>query len=276
VEITVSGVGGEQVLNHHVKKAFQIIRSVQRIMSFHDADSDVSRLNRCGYVAPLHVHPWLYQVLSESIALSHDTEGAFDITLAPKLMKSGLLPRHLPAQVLNEAARWADIQLLPNSTVAFRQPLAVDLGSIAKGFAVDKAMDYLSTLGLTGAMVNAGGDLRVAGQINSTVAMRDPRDPHRAGLPSVMLRPALASSPAYFVRGAGGLSRTASILHPRTGKPMRSNVSVSVFSKSCVEADALTKAVLLSPQALWNRLIAARDSVVLLLTRQGEHVLFPA
>jgi thiamine biosynthesis lipoprotein len=154
--------------------------------------------------------------------------------------------------------------------------LQIDLGGIAKGFAVDKAVEFLSTLGLHGAIVNAGGDMRVLGSMDSRVAIRDPRDPHRAGVPGVMLRPALATSAAYFVKGPRGLSKAAAIVHPRTGKPMKSNLSVSVFAKTCIEADALTKAVLLAPQKLWNQVLSARDSVALLLTSKGEQVLFPA
>lgn len=275
VEITLRSEKSETSLHQHATKAFELIRCVHHMMGFHDPDSDVSRLNRCGHVAPLRVHPWTYHVMNEAVRLSRETEGAFDITVAPRLVSSGLLPRHAAYTSLAEAGRWEDIQLLDGCSVAFRQPLQIDLGGIAKGFAVDKAMDYLSTLGLDGAIVNAGGDIRVLGRVDSRVAIRDPRDPHRAGVPSVMLRPALATSAAYFVKQRSGLSKVTAIMHPRTGKPMKSNISVSVFSQTCIEADALTKAVLLAPQKLWNQVLAARDSVALLLTAKGEQVLFP-
>lgn len=276
VEITLTGSASEEKLHQKAGKAFEMIRSVQRMMSFHDADSDISRLNRCGHVAALQVHPWTYHVLEQSVQLSRETEGAFDITVAPRLVRSGLLPRHAQFSSLVEAGRWEDIALHGGRAVSFRQPLQIDLGGIAKGFAVDKAVEFLSTLGLHGAIVNAGGDMRVLGSMDSRVAIRDPRDPHRAGVPGVMLRPALATSAAYFVKGPRGLSKAAAIVHPRTGKPMKSNLSVSVFAKTCIEADALTKAVLLAPQKLWNQVLSARDSVALLLTSKGEQVLFPA
>ncbi len=276
VEITLCGEAPETKLQQQAGKAFEMIRWVQRMMSFHDADSDISRLNRCGHLAPLQVHPWTYHVIELAAQLSRETEGAFDITVAPRLVRSGLLPRHGAYTSLAEAGRWEDITLHGGRAISYRQPLQIDLGGIAKGFAVDKAIEYLSTLGLHGAIVNAGGDLRVLGQIDSRVAIRDPRDPHRAAVPSIMLRPALATSAAYFVRAASGLKKAAAILHPRTGKPMRSNLSVSVFAKTCIEADALTKAVLLAPQKVWNPVLSAHDSVALLLTAKGEQVLFPA
>jgi thiamine biosynthesis lipoprotein len=277
VEIMLKGRQSEERLHHHATKAFEVIRCIQRMMSFHDQDSDVSRLNRCGHVAPLRVHPWTHHVISEAVKLSRETNGAFDVTVAARLIRSGLLPRHAAVHSLSEAGLWDEIQLIEDSKIAFRQPLQIDLGGIAKGFAVDKAIDFLSTFGLDGAVVNAGGDLRVLGSaIEKGVGIRDPRDPYRAIVPSVMLRPALATSAAYFVKQRTGFSRASAIVHPVTGKPMKRNISLSVFSRTCVEADALTKAVLLAPQNLWNKALAARDSVALLLTATGEQVLFPA
>jgi thiamine biosynthesis lipoprotein len=276
VEVSICGSQPEEVLHDYVTRAFEIIRSVQTVLSFHDPESDLSRLNRGAHNHPLRIHPWLYHVLAESVALSRATDGAFDVTVAPRLVKSDLLPHHLPIEVLNADAQWKDIELLEDSRIGFRQPLAVDLGGIAKGFAVDKAIEHLGNLDISGAIVNAGGDLRVFGYIDSKVAIRDPSNPYRDALPTLMHRPALATSASYFVCGQYGSSRIPAIQHPRTGKPMRRSVSVSIFAKSCMEADALTKAVLLAPQALWQQLLAERDAVVLTLSKQGEQWFFPA
>lgn len=276
VEITVEGPQDEARLQADVSKAFELIRTVNRLMSFHDGDSDVSRLNRCAHIAPLRVHPWTWQVIESALKLSADTEGAFDITVAPKLVKWGYLPRHHSFSTLSEAARWADVELLDRSRIGFRTPLQIDLGGIAKGFAVDKAIDWLSTRGMTAAVVNAGGDLRVLGSGPHELAIRHPAAPIEEKLPAVMLRPAVATSAAYFAQKRSGLAKVSPIVHPRTGKPLRSNVSVSVFAPTCIQADALTKAVLLAPQALWNQVLQKANSLALFITRQGEQVLYPA
>ncbi len=276
VEITVEGPQDEARLQADVSKAFELIRTVNRLMSFHDADSDVSRLNRCAHIAPLRVHPWTWQVIESALKLSADTEGAFDITVAPKLVKWGYLPRHNSFNTLSEAARWADVELLDRSRIGFRTPLQIDLGGIAKGFAVDKAIDWLATRGVASAVVNAGGDLRVLGNGPHELAIRHPAAPIEETLPAVMLRPAVATSAAYFAQKRCGLAKVSPIVHPRTGKPLRSNVSVSVFAPTCIQADALTKAVLLAPQALWNQVLRKANSLALFITRQGEQVLYPA
>ena len=133
VEITLTGSAGPEKLHRHAGKAFEMIRSVQRMMSFHDADSDISRLNCCGHLAPLQVHPWTYHVLEQAVQLSQETEGAFDITVAPRLVSSGLLPRHGSQTSLAEAGRWEDIVLHGGRAVSFRRPLQLDLGVVALG-----------------------------------------------------------------------------------------------------------------------------------------------
>lgn len=275
VEIRLDG-GTERTLQKEAGKAFELIQSVQRMMGYHDPESDVSRLNQCAHVAPLRVHPWTWQVISQAVQLSEETEGAFDITIAPQLVKWGYLPRHKSFTTLGEAGQWKEIELLPDCQIRFHRPLQIDLGGIAKGFAVDKAVDLLATRGISQATVNAGGDLRVHGAQSEMVAIRDPEEPQSRQHPSVMLRPAVATSAAYFARKRVGLTRVSPIVHPHTGKPLRSNVSVSVFSRTCMEADALTKAVLLAPQAVWNRVLKMHDSLALFITSRGEQVLFPA
>lgn len=275
VEINLDG-GSEKSLQKEAGKAFQLISSVQRMMGFHDPESDVSRLNQCAHIAPLRVHPWTWEVIRCSVELSRETEGAFDITVAPQLVKWGYLPRHRSFTALAEAGAWEQIELMPDSRVRFHQPLQIDLGGIAKGFAVDKAIDLLASKGIAHASVNAGGDLRVHGGAKETLAIRDPGAPQARLHPAVMLRPAVATSAAYFARKRIGVTRVSPIVHPNTGRPLRSNQSVSVFARTCMEADALTKAVLLAPQAVWNRVLKLHDSVALFITSRGEQVLYPA
>lgn len=276
VEITLEGAQSAERLHREAAKAFELINSVQRMMSFHDPDSDVSRLNRCAHIAPLRVHPWTCEVLQKAVKLSAETEGAFDITVAPKLVKMGYLPRHMPFMSLSEAARWSDIEMQGEGNIYFHKPLMIDLGGIAKGFAVDKAIEWLATRGIARAVVNAGGDLRVHGEGPHELSIRHPAAPQENCIPSVMLRPAVATSAAYFSRKRCGIERVNPIVHPRTGKSVRSNQSVSVFSPTCIQADALTKAVLLAPQAVWNRVLREANSLALFITHRGEQILFPA
>ena len=274
VEINLDG-GSEKSLHKEAGKAFELIGSIQKMMGFHNAESDVSRLNQCAYIAPLRVHPWTWQVIQKAVRLSDATQGASDITLAPKLVQWGYLPRHKGGTALVEAGLWKEVEMLPDCHIKFHRPLQIDLGGIAKGFAVDKAVEFLAARGVDQACVNAGGDLRVHGAQNQPLVIRDPSQPQGKHHPAVMLRPAVATSAAYFARKRVGLSRVSPIVHPHNGKPLRSNQSVSVFAHSCMDADALTKAVLLAEQPVWNRVLREHDGVALFLTTKGEQILFP-
>lgn len=275
VEIRLAG-GSKAALQREAGGAFTLIRSIHQKMSFHTSESDVSRLNRRAHIKPLRVHAWTWQVIDHAIKLSRETQGAFDITVARYLSNWGYLPRHRRPTDEAEHGTWQHIELLPDCHVRFHKPLQIDLGGIAKGFAVDKAIDYLTSRDIERATVNAGGDLRVHGMKQAAVLIRDPLQPRARHYSTVMLRPALATSAAYFSRKRIGAACVNPIVHPRTGKPQRSETSVSVFAPTCMEADALTKAVLLAPPSIWNSLLKARDSFALFLNGRSRPILHPA
>ncbi len=157
---------------------FAAIIEVQRLMSFHDASSDVSRLNREAFRKPVRVHKWTWQVLTRAQEFSVRSGGEFDITIAPLLSKWGYLPGGYSS---GAAATFRDIILGPDCTIRFARPLSIDLGGIAKGFAVDCAVSSLLAAGIKSGIVNAGGDLRVFGAEPHQVYLRDPAKPERRG-----------------------------------------------------------------------------------------------
>ncbi len=142
--------------------AFAAIARVERRMSYHDAASDLSRINREAHRRPVAVDAWTFDVLVAARDLFRRSDGAFDCTVAPLLVARGVLP---PTGVdVDPDATFDDVLLDDDArTVRHRVPLAIDLGGIAKGFAVDRAIDALAAHGVTSAVVDAGGDLRVLG-----------------------------------------------------------------------------------------------------------------
>lgn len=275
VHIRLAGAS-ENALHKEAGKAFQLIRSIQRLMGFHDPDSDLSRLNRCAHIAPLRVHPWTWHVIDKALKMSRKTGGAFDVTTAPALVRWGYLPAGRAPGEIATTGRWQSIELLPDFQVRFHEPLLIDLGGIAKGFAVDKAIDLLSARSPEQAAVNAGGDLRIYGATLESVTIRDPATPLTRWHHSDMLRPAVATSATYFSRKRLGGSTVSPIVDPSTNRPLRRRVSVSVFAPTCLEADALTKAVLFSSETVRRRVLRDHDSVALMLAPGGEPFLLPS
>lgn len=275
VEITIRDERRpNHVLQDLAEIAFGRIARVQSLMSFHDPASELSRLNACGHLHPLPVNEWTCDVIREAIRIGRASEGVFDIAVAPTLVQWGFLPRHA-AHGGEEKGTYRDIVLHRDGRVSFRRPLLLDLGGIAKGYAVDKAAELLAEQGVHQAVINAGGDLRFIGERPQSLPIRDPAAPQSAHLFAQVTAPAVATSAAYFANRRHHWRKVTHILHPRTRKPMRSNVSVSVFAQTCVQADALTKVVLLDEPQAWQSLLTKENASALFVTSKGEMVRFP-
>ena len=239
VEITARG-DNEARLHGATDRAFNAIARVDRLMSFHQWASDVSRMNREAFQRKVTVDPWTWRVLRAAQKLAHESDGIFDITVARKLVQWDYLPRRYGKV---SEGNWRDIVLEKNCTVRFRQRVIVDLGGIAKGFAVDRAVKALKRAGVPYGVVNAGGDLRVFGLKSELVHLRHPAEPMRpAGAISLRER-ALATSGIYFAQKRRGKARVSSLLDGRTSRSSRELVSVSVAARVCMLADAFTKIV---------------------------------
>ena len=229
--------------------AFAAIGRVHRLMSFHDPNSDIGRLNRAACKRGIAVDPWTYQVLEAALALHHRSRGIFDIAVAPAMQRLGLLPRHQTdiEGDLAETARSDAIALLPRHHVRFNQPgMKIDLGGIAKGFAVDRAIDSLRDSNQAYGLVNAGGDLATFGVSAETIHIRDPRSPGSPLCQVAVANAALASSARLFDPMDSGNSLFSSTINPATQKPAAEIAGATVRAPSCMVADALTKIVMIS------------------------------
>lgn len=234
VEIAAAGPDFAR-LDEAIAAAFQEVEHVQRKMSFHAADSDVSRLNRDAWREPVEVDARTMEVLSLAREVFERSGGMFDVATAATLARLGALPRENVSPRSHGTS--ADLELLEGRRVRYRRPLAIDLGGIAKGYAVDRAIDTLRSLGTRSGRVNAGGDLRVFGE-PQTVRVRHPTHP-AASFPLLELADgAIATTAGYFSPDA-----QAWIVNPHTRALAPLRASVTVRAPRCALADALTKVV---------------------------------
>jgi FAD:protein FMN transferase len=109
-------------LERGIQAAFAAVAEVHCLMSFHDLQSDVSWMNRDAFPKGVTVHAWTWQVMSAARNFAQESSGVFDVAFASLL------------------GSWRDISLRKNREVFFRLRMVVDLGGIAKGFAVDRAV----------------------------------------------------------------------------------------------------------------------------------------
>ncbi len=258
VEISARGTSGH-TLNTAIERAFVAVARIQALMSYHDPQSDVSRLNRNG-TAGITVDPHTWFVLDTARALAEASNGLFDISIAPDLVREGFLPHHADLAPADAAANWQHIELLPDHRVRFSRPLHIDLGGIAKGYAVDCAIRALQDAGLLAGRVNAGGDLRLFGEAAETIRVRHPGAATQL-LPLCQLREgAVATSASYFSQRQHQGRVVTPLINAATRQPCIDTRSVSVLADQCMLADALTKVVFAEP-----------DQAIAVLDHFGAH-----
>ena len=229
-----------------LEAAFAAVARVQRLMSFHDPASDVSRINRDAAREAVEVDAWTVRVLEAARDLHARTRGVFDVAVAPWLQRWGYLPDtpswRAPARRTDEESAF---ELGPGRRVRFRRAAAIDLGGIAKGFAVDRAVEALIGEGAASCVVNAGGDLRVFGSEPVALHVRHPREPGRL-LPLGTLRDAaFATSADTFTRRRWRGRAVSPLVDPRRGRACAPACGASVRAPTCLVADALTKVVMI-------------------------------
>jgi FAD:protein FMN transferase len=248
VEIDVDDGEGQDA-EAAVEAAFAAVTDVHRLMSFHEADSDVSRLNRSASSEAVAVHPWTYEVMEMAVDINQRSAGAFDIGVASTLQQLGQLPadeesRLTPATgiPMSEA-----IELLADNRIRFtHRSVKIDLGGIAKGFAVDRAIDELRGHGVRSAIVNAGGDLAAFGPEARTIHVRDPRFPNRLICQVDVRNQALASTGRRFDPFRSAAAADSAVIEPKTRTPVHAVHGATVRASCCMIADALTKVVMLA------------------------------
>jgi thiamine biosynthesis lipoprotein len=270
VEIEVTDAG-QCDAERAVEAAFSVIADVHRLMSFHEADSDLSRLNRMASSGAVALHPWTYAVLAMAVEMARHSAGAFDIGVAPALQRMGQLPGVSQSSSAGMPT-WDAIELLADNQVRFRHPaVLIDLGGIAKGFAVDRAVEALQSHGVRSAMVNAGGDLAAFGPEARIIHIRDPRCPDKLLCQVEVSNQALASSARRFDPFQSADSTDTAVIEPKTQMPARAAYGATVRASSCMVADALTKVVMVAGEQAGGPLARFRASAIFVSTDGDIH-----
>jgi len=251
--VTLSGDNAE-LLDAVCDETAAMLETVNSEMSVYIPDSAISRLNATTETVP--ISPLTRQMLERTRHYTEETGGAFDATAMPLIrlwgFSGGKTPVQLPSTGAIEAARCLiGIDKLELGTDTARITAAdttMDLGGIAKGFAVDRCYEAVIASHAVNAIFNLGGNIRVHGKATPTRPWRiGVQDPFQAGATLGVLQldsgMALATSGNYerFVMING--KRYAHIIDPRTGYPVEGMAGVTVLSESATEADALSTAL---------------------------------
>lgn len=274
VAIELQGDIEEELLNKYITEGFEAINEVDRLMSYHRLDSDLNRLNRARPNEWIDVHASTRAVLQISNELFLSSDGIFDIRCGKVLADCGVIPSFSQSNCFYPSIDKNMVPLEINeSSVRKLGPWILDLGGIAKGFAVDCAVKKIQhmTVGLElSGVVNAGGDLRVWGNEVIPVVARIYGETDTWNRSLDIYQTALATSSVRMCSGLSeNLSPAAHVQMP-SGKVLRKAKTVSVLANECLLADALTKVVLLGEEDVAERCLVSYKARALIFSSEGH------
>ena len=226
-----------------IEAAYAAIRDIELRMHPHRDGSEIARINSTPPGTPIEVRPDTWQLLQLARRLYDLTDGVFDPCLPTR------------------PGRLGNIEIHPDTPVLIcHAPVELDLGGIAKGHAIDRAVAKLEELGCTSGLVNAGGDLRLFGDRAEVIFLRRATSDRAADAADSDLHPITLQNKALAVSDLNSNNRPTEHQgyytrgHARDPAPPR---YAAVIANTAAVADALTKCVLLCPNDAATRVLQA-------------------
>ncbi len=290
-ELVLHGADGA-ALRAAGEEALDEIARLEDELSYFRATSQIYRLNQEAAKLPVRVAPWLFRLLQQAQRLSAETGGIFDITVAPLMRCWGFYAREgrVPEPAaLAEARACVGMNLIElneaDCTVRFtRESVQLDLGSIGKGYAVERAGALLRDAGVTSALLHGGTStvLAIGAPPEADgwkTALEHPANvqntQQNAAVPSLPLATVTLCDESLSVSAVWGKSFTAAdrsyghVIDPRTGRPTEGALLAAIVLPSATESDALSTVLLtLGPDGL-EQVLKLRPGMAALVAGSG-------
>ncbi len=232
--------------------ALDEVDRIDRLMSHYKTDSELSRVNREAAERPIEIDPELYDFIAECLRYSRESDGAFDITVG-SLMKAwgffrgeGRMPTEAELTEARNRVGYQHVILNQKDRTIFfdKAGVELDLGGIAKGYAVDRAVTVLKRHGVRSALVSSGGSTIFGlgappGKTAWSIEIQDPVERDRVAT-TVRLKDqslSVSGSNEKFFELDG--VRYSHLMDPRSGRPVQGMLSVAVITSDGTSGDAL-------------------------------------
>ena len=244
----------ESAASKGAEAVFSQFNRIDSMMSSWVDTSELSMVNRSAGSKPVRIGEELYKVIKTAQRISKRTNGAFDITVgAYKGLwkfgtdKDGTIPSSDQIKERLSKVGYKRLSLLPKRHVRLRADTKITLGGIAKGYAIDEAVTSLREMGLVDFIIQAGGDMYAAGRRGDrpwNLGIRNPRGPRTSTIAVAPIKDMTFSTSGDYERFAiiDGV-RYHHLLDPKTGMPAVRSQSVTVATKSALDADAWSTAL---------------------------------
>lgn len=268
------------------EEALLEIQRIDRQLSFYREESEVSDLNARAASEPVTVDPRLFELLVTAKTLNEQSDGAFDITVAPLLRcwgfvgASGKMPSEADVAKAREVTGMTHVLLEPaDHSVRFdRDGVQLDFGAIGKGYAIECAVELLRENGIESALVHGGTSTIYAlgspphadsWEIAIRYPFSDEMDRHLA---KVALRDeAMSVSAPHGKWFESGGKRYGHVIDPRTGRPAGRSLLSALITPSATDSDALSTALLTNGPDWLQELVALRPGCRALVASEGEN-----
>ncbi len=246
--------GSSESVEEIAEKIFAEIERLEKLFSRSIQGSDIGMINSSAGLHPVQVSEEVFYVTERAIDFATLSDGAFDPTIAPLIDIWGFLGQEY--RVPSEKELENSIALVDYNKIELNKEqsaiylpdarMSMELGGIAKGFIVDRALQVLTEAGVQNAFINAGGDIGLIGSSPGgdpwKIGVRHPRDNKIiAVLPASGV--AVVTSGDYERAFEADGARYHHILNPRTGRPAIDLTSVTIIAETVIEADALSTTV---------------------------------
>lgn len=265
-------------------QAFQEIKRIEHLMSPWIESSDVFRINQSAGREWVMVSPETIGVIKKGQEISELSEGRFDITIGPltqlwRMARGKRIPpspEELKPKL--DLVNFRNVMIDQERRVLLKKEgMAIDLGGIAKGYAVDRAFELLKTLGYKNLIVNAGGDLKAGGFKSDqpwSIGIQDPRASRKIMAKIPLSDMAMATSGDYEKFFIHQGKRYHHILSPRDGFPSEGCQSVTVLGKEGIMADGLATAVfILGPEKGFSLCQKLEGVECMIVGKEGKIIL---
>ncbi len=282
-DITVSHPDVEQARTA-IDKAFDEIQRIERLTSNFSSKSEITKINQNAGKQAYPVSSELYTLLQKSIRYSRLANGTFDVTIGAirDLWKFeneiGTVPEPETIIRLLPLVDFRNISLEENEQVRLKiKGMKLDLGAVAKGYAVDRGIDVLKKYNIYNAILNGGGDLKSIGEkspgVPWKIGVRHPRKPSDIIASLDGKNNAIATSgdyQKYFVKDG---IRYHHILDPATGMQAQGLRSVTIIAKEAMFADAMATAVFVMGAEQGMKFIESQSQLEgVIITEDGKKI----
>ena len=236
-----------------IQNAFDEIQRMEKLMSTHIPTSEISQINQSAGLRTVSVSPEVLEVIRRALYWAEQTDGALDVSIGPVHELWDFDGDHPALPDKNTLAQellkvdYRKIQIENQTVFLMDKGMRLHLGAIAKGYAVDQAINILQDSNIRHALINAGGDLKTLGkrpdQTAWKIGLQHPRRPESILASFSLTEKAVATSGDYQKYFDHEGARYHHILNPKTGYPVTGVMSATVVAKTVMDADSLSTAL---------------------------------